>query len=233
MRDIGKNIRTIRQARNMTQDILAEKLFVTRQTVSNYETGRSRPDVDMLLRIAEVLQTDPNTVIYGIPVPEDQKKAWLRLCIASAITVLLGVALLILQPIGDDMLRTYYTTWLQVLVKGLGWPVFAGMLGWCAMDGVFLLLKSKELAAPWVTYVRRGLLGLTAVLALFSLPVIVFFLYAGYLSATRDSVSLSFPNIPVLSMLFHWSFLLSVKAPAVYTALCAGLRLLGFPRRKA
>jgi len=41
MRDIGKNIRDLRSKRNMTQDELAEKLFVTRQTVSNYETGVS------------------------------------------------------------------------------------------------------------------------------------------------------------------------------------------------
>ncbi|HIR10446.1 MAG TPA: helix-turn-helix transcriptional regulator, partial [Candidatus Avoscillospira stercoripullorum] len=38
MRDIGKNIRTLRIRRGLTQDELAEALFVTRQTVSNYET---------------------------------------------------------------------------------------------------------------------------------------------------------------------------------------------------
>ena len=40
MRDIGKNIRDLRIRSNMTQDELAQKLFVTRQTVSNYETGK-------------------------------------------------------------------------------------------------------------------------------------------------------------------------------------------------
>ena len=52
MRDIGKNIRELRVKKNMTQDALAESLFVTRQTVSNYETGKSRPDVDMLVKIS-------------------------------------------------------------------------------------------------------------------------------------------------------------------------------------
>ena len=65
MRDIGKNIRDLRIRENMTQDELAEKLHVTRQTVSNYETGRSRPDVDMLTLIAQALNTDPNTILYG------------------------------------------------------------------------------------------------------------------------------------------------------------------------
>ena len=41
MRDIGKNIKTLRIRRGMTQDELAEALYVTKQTVSNYETGVS------------------------------------------------------------------------------------------------------------------------------------------------------------------------------------------------
>ena len=49
----------------MTQDELAQKLFVTRQTVSNYENGKSRPDVEMLDRIAQMLETDIVTLIYG------------------------------------------------------------------------------------------------------------------------------------------------------------------------
>lgn len=41
MANIGKNIRLLRSAQNMTQDQLAEALHMTRQTVSNYETGVS------------------------------------------------------------------------------------------------------------------------------------------------------------------------------------------------
>ncbi|MCI6486454.1 MAG: helix-turn-helix domain-containing protein [Clostridiales bacterium] len=43
MRDVGKNIKDLRQGRGLTQDELAERLFVSRQTVSNYELGRTRP----------------------------------------------------------------------------------------------------------------------------------------------------------------------------------------------
>ena len=67
MRDIGKNIRDLRESKGLTQEELAARLFVTRQTVSNYETGKTRPDVDMILPIAEVLDADANTVFYGRP----------------------------------------------------------------------------------------------------------------------------------------------------------------------
>jgi len=75
MRDIGKNIRDLRERAGLTQEAMAEKLFVTRQTVSNYETGKTRPDLDMLVKIAEILGTDANTVLYGLPVPPDRQRA--------------------------------------------------------------------------------------------------------------------------------------------------------------
>ena len=74
MRDIGKNIRDLRQQKHLTQEELAERLFVTRQTVSNYENGRTRPDVDQILRLAEIFDTDANAVLYGPPVPESRSK---------------------------------------------------------------------------------------------------------------------------------------------------------------
>ena len=58
MRDIGKNIRALRMRTKLSQDQLAEAIHVTRQTVSNYETGRSRPDVEMLTELAQALDVD-------------------------------------------------------------------------------------------------------------------------------------------------------------------------------
>ena len=65
MRDIGKNIRWAREQRGYTQEELAQLLFVTRQTVSNYETGRSRPDVETLTRLSELLDVEVTDLIYG------------------------------------------------------------------------------------------------------------------------------------------------------------------------
>lgn len=65
MRDIGKNIRQARLAKAMTQDDLAERIHTTRQTVSHYETGRSRSDADPLLGLAGVLEVPAETLLYG------------------------------------------------------------------------------------------------------------------------------------------------------------------------
>ena len=49
---VGKNIVKLRKEQGMSQEQLAQKLHVTRQAVSNWETGRSQPDLDMLEALA-------------------------------------------------------------------------------------------------------------------------------------------------------------------------------------
>ena len=57
----------------MTQEELASRLHVVRQTVSKWEQGRSVPDADLLVRLAEVLETTV-AVLLGSPVEEPEDK---------------------------------------------------------------------------------------------------------------------------------------------------------------
>lgn len=60
---IEKKIKFYRQQKHMTQEELAEKLNVVRQTVSKWENGQSVPDADVLLRIAEILDVSVNELL--------------------------------------------------------------------------------------------------------------------------------------------------------------------------
>lgn len=53
---LNENIKTIRKQRGLSQEELAIRLHVVRQTVSKWEKGLSVPDSDMLVKIAEVLE---------------------------------------------------------------------------------------------------------------------------------------------------------------------------------
>ncbi len=64
MADVSQNIRRQRLLIKMSQTQLAEKLSVTRQTVSSWERGNSYPDVMMLESLAAALETDVNSLIY-------------------------------------------------------------------------------------------------------------------------------------------------------------------------
>ena len=55
MADFSTNLKRHRQAGGMSQAQLAEKMNVTRQTVSSWERGNSYPDIGSLTRLAEVL----------------------------------------------------------------------------------------------------------------------------------------------------------------------------------
>lgn len=65
MNTFDKNLKRLRMERKLKQEELAERLSVTRQTVSGWETGRRQPDLDMLQKLAEVLEVDIQELIYG------------------------------------------------------------------------------------------------------------------------------------------------------------------------
>lgn len=62
---VGKNIRALRKAKGITQETFAERLHVTRQAVSNWETRRTEPDLDTLQAVAAALETEFTEIVYG------------------------------------------------------------------------------------------------------------------------------------------------------------------------
>ena len=61
---LSENLKNLRKAKGLSQEELAIKLNVVRQTVSKWEKGLSVPDSEMLIRLAEVLDTSV-TVLLG------------------------------------------------------------------------------------------------------------------------------------------------------------------------
>ena len=60
---MNENIKAFRRAKGLTQEELAVRLNVVRQTVSKWEQGRSVPDADLLISISEVLETSVSTLL--------------------------------------------------------------------------------------------------------------------------------------------------------------------------
>ena len=68
---LNENIKAIRKAKGLSQQELAVKVNVVRQTVSKWEQGLSVPDADMLLALSEALET-PVSVLLGETVVEPE-----------------------------------------------------------------------------------------------------------------------------------------------------------------
>lgn len=69
----GDNLKTMRKAKGYTQEELAIKLNVVRQTVSKWEKGLSVPDADVLSKIADALDTNVSSLLGGEVNQEDDK----------------------------------------------------------------------------------------------------------------------------------------------------------------
>lgn len=60
---LKENIKQVRKSRGLSQEELAIKLNVVRQTVSKWEQGLSVPDSEMLVKISEILETPVSTLL--------------------------------------------------------------------------------------------------------------------------------------------------------------------------
>ena len=176
MRDIGKNIKDLRQSKHMTQDILAEKLFVTRQTVSNYENGKSRPDIEMLVRIAEVLETDPNTVLYGAVPQTDRRKKIKWLLVSLGALVIAWIVFSYLSAVAVELAKTYYRMELSIGCVVFGIPLVSFLFGWTALQTLGVLTKLSPFTDPWGKRLRWAVLWATVGYLVIQIPVIVSFI---------------------------------------------------------
>lgn len=78
----GENLKAMRKAKGYTQQELAMKLNVVRQTVSKWEKGLSVPDVEILVEIADVLDTDVS-VLLGKEVSDEESRDEVALRLAK------------------------------------------------------------------------------------------------------------------------------------------------------
>lgn len=60
---LNENIKAIRKSKGLSQQDLADKLNVVRQTISKWEQGLSVPDSDLLIALSEALETPVSTLL--------------------------------------------------------------------------------------------------------------------------------------------------------------------------
>lgn len=229
MRDIGKNIKTIRQTKEMTQEAMAEALYVTRQTVSNYENGRTRPDLDMLIRIAEVLETDVNTIIYGPAIPQSKKNSYKWFFISAGILVVITALYLILNKLVSNQTVFGYLYSIRFVVQLAVLPVVMFVLGWVLMHCVSIFSGLRQLHFAKIKVPQTIALMMLGLLIAIPMPIIIFSAIAGYRSFIHHTVSMTFPYIPVYKEVFYAIMFIINETPVVYTILGGTFWLLGLP----
>lgn len=169
---LNENIKAIRKSKGLSQQELAIKLNVVRQTVSKWEQGLSVPDSDMLISLSEILEI-PVSTLLGETVVEteaDNLKAiseklevinlqlaqrkttrrkilhWLLISLCAAIVIISVILILINSPyLGWDY-NSPETAVLGVAFHSLEWLFVrvAPIIFVGAAVGIFLTRKNKS-----------------------------------------------------------------------------------------
>lgn len=120
----GENLKTIRKAKGYTQEELAIKIHVVRQTISKWEKGLSVPDADTLSKLADVLEinvsellgseikegTDKNEVAKQLAKISEQlavknrryKRIWKVIGAILLVVIVLNILLVVFGTVTDD-----------------------------------------------------------------------------------------------------------------------------------
>lgn len=61
----GERISKLRQSKNITQKELASKLYVTDKTISSWESNRTEPSLEMIIKLSEILECSASYLLYG------------------------------------------------------------------------------------------------------------------------------------------------------------------------
>lgn len=141
MADVGKNIKKIRKEKNLTQDELAERLHCTRQTISNYENGKSEPGIDLLIEIAGVLGVEINDLIYGFKKKENRRKQKAAAVMVLAVAIIMLIVIALLAPAAERYAKTEFVLAPQFLLKMTFRPIALALLGWGIVETVVELYE--------------------------------------------------------------------------------------------
>ena len=162
---LNENIKAIRKSRGLSQQELAVKLNVVRQTVSKWEQGLSVPDSDMLLSLSEVLET-PVSKLLGETVVETEADS------LKAISEKLEVINLQLAQRKTTRRKVIY--WLLISLCAVIVMVFAALgilnspyLGWDYSDPETAVLGVIFHAFEWLFVRVAPIILIAAIIGIF------------------------------------------------------------------
>lgn len=132
--ELCNQMKKYRSELGLSQDALAEKIYVSRQTISNWETGKNYPDVNSLIRMSEVFGITVDALLKGDAeeikemIKREDQNEFNRLSWVFSILVLL----MILTPVPLAKLLGFW---------GLGiWALLAAV----TLGMAFLVEKKKK-----------------------------------------------------------------------------------------
>lgn len=133
--DVGNQIRERRQRLGLSQEELAQRLYVSRVTVSHWETGRTLPDVQSMLLLANLFGTTIDEMVRGDVdemremVEKDERRTRTLAVALAAVEVVAVTALAVTAVAGREYLEPALRLLLAVLALAFSVAVLASRRG--------------------------------------------------------------------------------------------------------
>ena len=133
--DVGNQIRERRQRLGLSQEELAQRLYVSRVTISHWETGRTLPDVQSMLLLANLFGTTIDEMVRGDVdemremVEKDERRARTLAVALAAVEVVAVTALAVTAVAGREYLEPALRLLLAVLALAFSVAVLASRRG--------------------------------------------------------------------------------------------------------
>ena len=91
--NIADRIQNLRKSRGISQEELADKIGVSRQAVSKWESEQSTPDIEKVILLSNYFETTTDYLLKGIEPVDETEKQWSALLFAVAGTILNAIGL--------------------------------------------------------------------------------------------------------------------------------------------
>lgn len=149
MENLGSRIQLLREEKGYTQEELAAMLFVSRQTISNYERNKSQPSLEMLERLAGALDTDMASLLSA---PRDKKRDIRPLLLEGSVCLVLLSAYIVLNWVAAVYMREHFDAsplyWVRILLRPGLWAAFGCFLMSVLTTAANISVKQRKWFRP-------------------------------------------------------------------------------------
>lgn len=119
--NISNRIQSLRKAKGISQEELADKIGVSRQAVSKWESEQSTPDLEKVVLLSEFFETTTDYLLKGIEPSGEAKRRGSAMLFLIGATLLNGIGLIAAVAIWSEYQREYATAiGIAVMLVGTG-----------------------------------------------------------------------------------------------------------------
>lgn len=135
--NIADRIQHLRKSKGISQEELADKIGVSRQAVSKWESEQSMPDIEKIVLLSNYFETTTDYLLKGIEPAQESEEKWSAMIFSSSGTIVNAIGLISSIVIWIER-QTVYAVGIGLIIMLFGSGLF--------LTGLFIDTKDKQKA---------------------------------------------------------------------------------------